>query len=31
MEDVASGKRKIGDDVNLERRVVSHTFCERKI
>lgn len=31
MEDVASGKRQIGDDVNLERRVVSHTFCERKI
>jgi len=31
IEDVASGKRKIGDEVNMERRVVSHTFCERKI
>ncbi len=31
MEDVASGKRQIGDEVNLERREVSHTFCERKI
>ncbi|MFL5812729.1 MAG: hypothetical protein ACJ763_04070 [Bdellovibrionia bacterium] len=31
MEDVASGKRQFGDEVNLERRVVSHTYCERKI
>jgi hypothetical protein len=30
MEDVATGKRKIGDEVNLERRLVSHTYCEKK-
>jgi hypothetical protein len=30
MEDVAKEKRKIGDEINIERRIVSHTFCERK-
>lgn len=29
-QDVASGKRKIGDDVGLERRLVSHSFCEER-
>lgn len=29
-QDVASGKRRIGDDVGLERRLVSHSFCEER-
>lgn len=28
--EVASGTRRIGDEVNMERRLVSHSFCEER-
>lgn len=31
MAEVESGKRKLGDDVGVEKRFVSHSFCEQKL